>query len=117
MAQQYLKLELGLGQPDPWNVRKTLTDFDVSNMARVIIPKIELEAEMGDDLIIGMDVSVEDVNREHPYSVTIKRGGNDSYYLGNGWTVIKNAKGLNKDDVIGLSWDKWNRKLDFKLLR
>ncbi|CAL9223482.1 unnamed protein product, partial [Arabidopsis halleri] len=39
--QQYLKLELGLGQPDPWNVRRTLTDFDVS------IPKLYLEVEMG----------------------------------------------------------------------
>ncbi|ESQ47895.1 hypothetical protein EUTSA_v10022043mg [Eutrema salsugineum] len=106
-----LNLELGLALYDPWVIKKTLYDSDVSQQGRLNLPRQDFEdfiiPEMAGDLVqnLGNGVKVKAlVVDEEEHIVTFKRKSNGSYILCAGWSAIVKANNFQTNDLIGFCW-------------
>ncbi|ESQ30773.1 hypothetical protein EUTSA_v10012253mg [Eutrema salsugineum] len=84
---------------------KKITNTDVSckNGLSLSKPKMDyILRKMGISVPEnGLQVEIQDNDKS--YWVTLKQNSN-GYHVGTGWSNIKNAKDLEKDDVVQLYW-------------
>ncbi|EOA22173.1 hypothetical protein CARUB_v10002744mg [Capsella rubella] len=88
-------------------IEKTLTDSDLSSNSRLRLPKKKVENIIKSTGVPvprnGIQVEIVDGNKS--YWVNL---GQDvvGYFIGNGWQSLRDARQLQKGNIIKLYWQK-----------
>ncbi|KAG2332910.1 hypothetical protein Bca52824_004090 [Brassica carinata] len=108
---------LSLAPPDPWVLKKKLTDTDLISGGQLILRKGDFESfimpEMDDVTLQNMGSTngaevkihiVEEGPEADDYTVTLIKKA--KYLFKAGWSNMAKAKDYKTGDEIGLMWDK-----------
>ncbi|EOA22288.1 hypothetical protein CARUB_v10002886mg [Capsella rubella] len=95
-------------------IEKKLTDSDVSNKARLHLPKKKVENIIRSTgvPIPRNGIQVEILDNNNSYWVNFGVGGS-GYFIGSGWVNLRDAKHLRTGDIIKLYWE--NTKFIFSM--
>ncbi|XP_030444062.1 B3 domain-containing protein At2g33720-like [Syzygium oleosum] len=115
--------------PDPWKIKKKLTESDLGHSSRLLIPqgcvRTHVFPQMGEEMVRrveskdGMEVAVRDADTGDEYRLAFRYWASSrSYVLNKGWSkLFVKGRGLKVGDEIGILWDPVSLKFHFKVLR
>ncbi|KAK4276338.1 hypothetical protein QN277_019299 [Acacia crassicarpa] len=111
---------------NPWKVQKVLTNYDTSynnrlilsikDVTEMVLPVLGENAERKAQTADGVKLWFWDVDTESSHELALKQESDGGYVITGNWNqeFIK-RKNLKPGDEIGLQWDRYNGRFNFRL--